>query len=53
MSTIQKRYAVALRPVAARFLALTERLDRLQAKLDSRIVEQAKGGIADAVTHRR
>jgi AmiR/NasT family two-component response regulator len=39
-------YAVALRPVAARFLGLGERGDRLQAEVDSRIVEQAKGAVS-------
>jgi AmiR/NasT family two-component response regulator len=39
-------YAVALRPVAARFLGLHERGHRLQAELDSRIVEQAKGAVS-------
>ncbi len=39
-------YAVALRPVATRFTGLGERGDRLQADLDSRIVEQAKGAIS-------
>jgi AmiR/NasT family two-component response regulator len=39
-------YAVALRPVAARLLGLRERGDRLQAELDSRVVEQAKGAIS-------
>jgi AmiR/NasT family two-component response regulator len=39
-------YAVALHPVAARFAGLVERTDRLQADLDSRIVEQAKGAIS-------
>jgi hypothetical protein len=40
MSEIRKDYAVVLRPVAARFLALCERVDRLQAELDSRGVGQ-------------
>jgi len=39
-------YAVALRQVAARLLGLGERGDRLQADLDSRIVEQAKGSVS-------
>jgi AmiR/NasT family two-component response regulator len=39
-------YAVALHPVAARVLGLSDRADRLQADLDSRIVEQAKGSIS-------
>jgi len=39
-------YAVALRPLAARFAGLGEQGDRLQADLDSRIVEQAKGAIS-------
>jgi AmiR/NasT family two-component response regulator len=39
-------YAVALQPVAVRFLGLGERADRLQEDLDSRIVEQAKGSIS-------
>jgi AmiR/NasT family two-component response regulator len=38
--------AVALRPVTARFAGLAERGDRLQADLDARIVEQAKGAIS-------
>ena len=39
-------YAVALRPLPARFAELGERGDRLQADLDSRIVEQAKGAVS-------
>ena len=39
-------YAVALHPVASRFAGLAERAGRLQADLDSRIVEQAKGAIS-------
>ncbi len=39
--------AVALRPLAARFAGLVERGERLQADLDSRIVEQAKVAISD------
>jgi hypothetical protein len=39
-------YAVALHPVAARFAGVAERADRLQADLDSRIVEQATGAIS-------
>lgn len=39
-------YAVPLRPVAARLAALGERGDRLQADIDSRIVEQAKGAVS-------
>jgi AmiR/NasT family two-component response regulator len=39
-------YAVALGPVATRLFGLGERADRLQADLDSRIVEQAKGSIS-------
>jgi len=39
-------YAVALRPLPARFAGLAERGDRLQADLDSRIVEQAKGAVS-------
>jgi AmiR/NasT family two-component response regulator len=39
-------YAVALRPVAARLLGLDERAEQLQADLDSRIVEQAKGAVS-------
>ena len=39
-------YAAALRPVGARLEGLAERSDRLQADLDSRIVEQAKAAIS-------
>jgi AmiR/NasT family two-component response regulator len=39
-------YAIALRPRAARFAGLVERGERLQAFLDSRIVEQAKVAIS-------
>jgi AmiR/NasT family two-component response regulator len=39
-------YAVALHPVATRLLGLGERGDRLQAELDSRIVEQAKRAVS-------
>ena len=39
-------YAVALQPVAPRIAELRARGDRLQADLDSRIVEQAKGAIS-------
>jgi len=39
-------YAVALRPLPARFAGLAGRGDRLQADLDSRIVEQAKGAVS-------
>ena len=39
-------YAVALQPVAPRVAALGARGDRLQADLDSRVVEQAKGAIS-------
>jgi len=39
-------YVVALRPVVAGLAALVERGDRLQAHLDSKIVEQAKGAIS-------
>ena len=39
-------YAVALHPVATRSAGLAERGDRLQADLDSRIVEQATGAIS-------
>ena len=39
-------YAVALQPVAPRVAALRTRGDRLQADLDSRVVEQAKGAIS-------
>jgi AmiR/NasT family two-component response regulator len=39
-------YVIALRPIAARFLCLGERGDRLQAELDSRIVEQAKRAVS-------
>jgi AmiR/NasT family two-component response regulator len=39
-------YIVALRPVAVRFAGLGEWGDRLQAELDARIVERAKGAIS-------
>jgi hypothetical protein len=39
-------YAVALRQVSARLLVLGERGERLQAELDSRIVEQAKRAVS-------
>jgi AmiR/NasT family two-component response regulator len=39
-------YAVALNPVVARVARLGERANRLQADLDSRIVEQATGAIS-------
>ena len=39
-------YAAALRPLNARFVGLRERGDRLQAELNSRIVEQAKRAIS-------
>jgi len=39
-------YAAVLRPVAARLLGLGKRGDRLQAELNSRIVEQAKRAIS-------
>jgi len=39
-------YAEALRPFAAPLVGLGERADRLQAALDSRIVEQAKGSVS-------
>ena len=39
-------YAVALRRLPARSAGLAERGDRLQADLDSRIVEQAKGAVS-------
>jgi len=42
-------YAIALRPVAVRLLGLGERADRLQADLDSKIVEQAKGLVSARV----
>lgn len=41
-----ERYFAALGPVATRLARLVERGDRLQAGLDSRIVEQAKGAIS-------
>jgi AmiR/NasT family two-component response regulator len=39
-------YAVALRPVATRLLALHQRAERVAADVDSRIIEQAKGAIS-------
>ena len=39
-------YSLALRPLAARLLGLGERGDRLQADLDSRIVERAKDSVS-------
>jgi AmiR/NasT family two-component response regulator len=39
-------YALELHPVGRRFAGLVERAGRLQADLDSRIVEQAKGAIS-------
>jgi AmiR/NasT family two-component response regulator len=39
-------YFVALRPVSARIAELVEQGNRLQADLDSRIVEQAKRAIS-------
>jgi AmiR/NasT family two-component response regulator len=39
-------YAVAVGPVAGGLLDLNGRGERLQADLDSRIVEQAKGAIS-------
>jgi AmiR/NasT family two-component response regulator len=39
-------YAVALHPVAAGLARLGERPDRLQAELDSRVVEQATAAIS-------
>jgi hypothetical protein len=46
MSEISAGYAVALRQLPARLLGLGERGERLQAALDSRIVDQAKGAIS-------
>jgi hypothetical protein len=46
MREIREDYAVALRPLAARILGLGEQGDRLQAELNSRIVEQAKHAIS-------
>jgi AmiR/NasT family two-component response regulator len=46
VSESRNDYAVVLRPVAARFLGLGERADKLQADLNSRIVEQAKRAIS-------
>jgi AmiR/NasT family two-component response regulator len=39
-------YAVALRPVATRLFALHQRAEKLEADVDSRIIEQAKGAIS-------
>jgi hypothetical protein len=41
-----ERYAVALSPIAARLLDLDTRGERLQAELDSRIVERAERAVS-------
>jgi AmiR/NasT family two-component response regulator len=39
-------YAVPLRPFATRLFGLHQRAEQLEADLDTRIVEQAKGAIS-------